>query len=116
MRKALALGLVLLSAAVGGRALQAAPKAGKFAPHQEPRGIGNLVARGDRVKLVYDAGAIHLLRLSDGRDKALRLPAAAPSLDAHLEPAGLFVSWNKMYDRRPGRLGVVPLRVVKARL
>ena len=54
-------------------------------------------------------------RLSDGHDKALRLPAAAPYLDAHLEPAGLFVSWNKMYDRRPGRLAFVPLRAIAGR-
>jgi Tol biopolymer transport system component len=57
-------------------------------------------------------GAIHLLRLSDGRDLALDLPGAAPWLDARLEPAGLFVSWNKMYDRRPGRLSFVPMRAV----
>jgi TolB protein len=71
-----------------------------------------LDVQGDLV-LYATGGAIHLLRLSDGRDKALRLPAAAPSLDAHLEPAGLFVSWNKMYDRRPGRLAFVPLRALK---
>ena len=58
-------------------------------------------------------GAIHLLRLSDGADKALRLPGAAPALYASLEPAGLFVSWNKMHDRRPGRLGFIPLRALK---
>jgi hypothetical protein len=61
-------------------------------------------------------GAVHLLRLSSGRDVALRLPGAAPTLDAHLEPAGLFVSWNTMYNRRLGRVGFVPLRVVNARL
>jgi hypothetical protein len=61
-------------------------------------------------------GAIHLLRLSDGRDVAVRIPGAAPALDARLEPAGLFVSWNQMYSRRPGRLGFVPLRSVTARL
>ena len=33
-----------------------APSAGRFSVHQEPRGIGNLVAPGDRVTLVYDAG------------------------------------------------------------
>jgi Tol biopolymer transport system component len=72
-----------------------------------------LDVQGDLV-LYATGGAIHLLRLSDGRDKALRLPAAAaPSLDAHLEPAGLFVSWNKMYDRRPGRLAFVPLRALR---
>jgi Tol biopolymer transport system component len=58
-------------------------------------------------------GAIHLLRLSDGRDLALDLPGAAPWLDARLEPAGLFVSWNKMYDRRPGRLTFVPMQAVR---
>jgi hypothetical protein len=74
-----------------------------------------LDVQGDLV--VYETGgAIHLLRLSDGRDRALRLRGAAPSLDARLEPAGLFVSWNKMYDRRPGRLAFIPLRVVRARL
>ncbi len=74
-----------------------------------------LDVQGD-LALYETGGAIHLLRLSNGQDKALRLPAAAPSLDAHLEPAGLFVSWNKMYDRRPGRLAFVPLRVIAARL
>ena len=58
-------------------------------------------------------GAIHLLRLSDGRDLALDLPGAAPWLDARLEPAGLFVIWNKMYDRRPGRLAFVPMQAVR---
>jgi hypothetical protein len=72
-----------------------------------------LGVQGDLV--VYETGgAIHVLRLSNGRDKALRLPGAAPWLDASLEPAGLFVSWNKMHDRRPGRLGFVPLRALAA--
>jgi hypothetical protein len=74
-----------------------------------------LDVHGDLV--VYaTGGAVHLLRLSSGRDIALRLPGAVPTLDAHLEPAGLFVSWTRMYDRRLGRLGFVPLRVVNARL
>jgi hypothetical protein len=54
-------------------------------------------------------GAIHLVRLSDGRDVALDLPGAAPWLDARLEPRGLFVTWNQMYRRRPGRLAFVPM-------
>ncbi len=57
-------------------------------------------------------GAIHLLRLSDGRDVALDLPGAAPWLDARLEPSGLFVTWNQMYSRRPGRIAFVPMRTV----
>jgi hypothetical protein len=72
-----------------------------------------LGVQGDLV--VYETGgAIHLLRLSDGRDKALLIPGAAPWLDASIEPAGLFVSWNKMHDRRPGRLGFIPLRSIMA--
>lgn len=57
-------------------------------------------------------GAIHLLRVSDGRDVALDLPGAAPWLDARLEPSGLFVTWNQMYNRRPGRMAFVPVRTV----
>jgi hypothetical protein len=59
----------------------AAPKAGKFAPHQEPRGIGNLVARGDRVTLVYDAGVKSATGFvyvrNDLRRRFVRLPLAA---------------------------------------
>jgi Tol biopolymer transport system component len=74
-----------------------------------------LGVQGDLV--VYaTGGAIHVLRLSDGRDKALGLPGAAPWLDAHLEPAGLFVSWNKLHDPQPGRIAFVPLRAIVGRL
>lgn len=73
-----------------------------------------LGVQGDLV--VYaTGGAIHLLRLSNGHDAALQLPNAAPALDAHLEPGGLFVSWNRMHDPRPGRLAFIPLRVIEAR-
>ena len=57
-------------------------------------------------------GAIHLLRLSDGRDRALDLPGAAGPLDARLEQGGLFVTWNQMYNRRRGRMAFVPMRAV----
>jgi TolB protein len=70
-----------------------------------------LGVQGD-VAVYATGGAIHLLRLSNGEDRALRLPNAAPALDAHLEPAGLFVSWNKMHDRRPGRMAFIPLRAI----
>ena len=74
-----------------------------------------LGVQGDLV--VYaTGGAIHLLRLSDGRDKALLIPGAAPWLDASLEPGGLFVSWNKMHDRRPGRVAFIPLGTIAGRL
>jgi TolB protein len=61
-------------------------------------------------------GAIHLLRLSDGRDVAVRIPGAAPALDARLEPAGLFLSWNQMHGKRPGHLAFIPLRSLRPRL
>ena len=67
--------------------------------------------QGDLV--VYaTGGAIHLLRPSDGRDVALDLPGAAPWLDARLEPSGLFVTWNQMFNSRPGRMAFVPMRTV----
>ena len=66
-----------------------------------------LDVQGDLV--VYaTGGAVHLLRLSSGRDVALRLPGAARRWTLTVEPAGLFVSWNTMYNRRLGRLGPVP--------
>ena len=72
-----------------------------------------LDVQGDLV--VYaTGGAIHLLRLSDGRDVALDITGAAPPLAARLEPTGLYVTWNQMYKRRPGRLAFVPLQTVKS--
>jgi hypothetical protein len=71
--------------------------------------------QGDLV-LYETGGAIHLILLSRAHDRALRLPGAAPYLDAHLEPAGLFVSWNQMYARRPGRVAFIPLRAIAGRL
>jgi hypothetical protein len=95
-------------------------KAGAMRQSRELKSDGGptpflLGVQGDLV--VYrTGGAIHLLRLSDGRDKALLIPGAAPWLDASLEPAGLFVSWNKMHDRRPGRIAFIPLRAITGRL
>jgi hypothetical protein len=82
MKKALALaGLICVVASLSAGSLSAAPKAGKFAPHQEPRGIGNLVARGDRVTLVYDAGVKSATGFvyvrNDLRRRFVRLPLAA---------------------------------------
>jgi Tol biopolymer transport system component len=67
---------------------------------------GNLAVYGT-------GGAIHVLRLSDGRDLALALPRAAPPLDAQLEPSGLFVLWNRMYALRAGRVMFVPLHALQ---
>ena len=57
MNRALVIAAVIGAvAAIGTGSPSAAQKARRFTPHQEPRGIGNLVVRGDRVTLVYDAG------------------------------------------------------------
>jgi Tol biopolymer transport system component len=70
-----------------------------------------LDVQGD-LAVYVTGGAIHLLRVSSGRDAALAIPGAAPWLDARLEPSGLFVTWNQMYHRRRGRMAFVPMRTV----
>ena len=81
MKRALALILALLGVGIGAGVLVAAPTARKFSPHQESRGIGNLVVPGDRVALVYDAGVKRATGFAfvrnDRRNKFVRLPLAA---------------------------------------
>jgi Tol biopolymer transport system component len=79
-------------------------------------GPTKLVGVRDGLVAYATGGAIHLLRLSDGRDRALALPNAAPPLDAKLDPSGLFVSWNRLYDKRPGRVAFVPSPRIKQAL
>jgi hypothetical protein len=79
-------------------------------------GPTKLVGVRDGLVAYATGGAIHLLRLSDGRDRALALPNAAPPLDAKLDPSGLFVSWNRLYDKRPGRVAFVPSPRIKQSL
>jgi hypothetical protein len=60
---------------------------------------------------VYLAGiAIHVVRLSDGRDRALELEREARWVDVQLEPQGLFYGYNEVDTTRPGRLAFVALR------
>jgi hypothetical protein len=110
------LALVALSAATG------APPAKPFAPHQEPRGIGNLVVPGDRVSLAYDApgfnrttGTVYVRNDSQRRFTALRLrhenrPSSA--LEARIS-AGLVHGRKLFYyalirDAKSGRSARVP--------
>ena len=79
MKKTIALAaLICAIASIGTGSPSAASKARKFSPHQEPRGIGNLVAHGDRVSLVYDAGVKSATGFAyvrnDLRRKFVRLP------------------------------------------
>jgi Tol biopolymer transport system component len=63
---------------------------------------------------VYVAGlAVHVLRLSDGRDVTLRLKDEGSEAHAQLEPAGLFYAYNQAWTTKPGRLGFVPLRAIE---
>ena len=56
MKTLLPLALFLVLAGVLLSPAASSPSARRFSVHQEPRGIGNLVAPGDRVTIVYDAG------------------------------------------------------------
>jgi WD40-like Beta Propeller Repeat len=64
------------------------------------------------VAVYVTGGAVHVLRLSDGRDLALALPRAAPPFDAQLASSGLYVTWNQMHTRRYGRFTFVPLQAL----
>jgi hypothetical protein len=117
--KALALvALAVMTFAAG--SLSAAPN--RFRPHQEPRGIGNLVVRGDRVTLVYDAGVKRATGSayvrSDNQRRFTRLPlrperGAATTYRA-IVPARLIRGHRLVYYAvlrdRSGRTARVPAR------
>jgi Tol biopolymer transport system component len=58
--------------------------------------------------VLYGQGAVHLLRITDGRDLLLQVGAQAPPAWAQLEPAGLFYLYNQLYAKHPGRVVFVP--------
>jgi hypothetical protein len=116
MAGSVTLALVALSAATG------APVAKPFAPHQEPRGVGNLVVPGDRVVLAYDApgfnrttGTVYVRNDSQPHFMALKLRhLSLPSsgLEARV-PARLLHGQKLVYyavirDSRSGRSARVP--------
>jgi Tol biopolymer transport system component len=71
-------------------------------------------ARGDFV--VYKTGiALHLLRLSDGRDRIVEIPDEEGPVHAELERAGLYFSYNTPVGAKHGRVAFVPLRELTAR-
>jgi hypothetical protein len=64
---------------------------------------------------VYVSGvAVHVLRLSTGRDVVLKLPSLGTDTDAELTQTGLFYAYNGAYTSRPGRVGFVTLRDLSA--
>ena len=58
--------------------------------------------------VLYRQGVVHLLRLSDGRDRALQVPGQGPPVYGQLGPEGLFYAYNQLYARRPGRVLYMP--------
>jgi Tol biopolymer transport system component len=51
---------------------------------------------------------LHLMRLRDGLNRVLDLPGEAGPIGALLTSAGLFISYDRAYDRQPGRILFVP--------
>jgi hypothetical protein len=65
---------------------------------------------------VYVAGvAIHVVRLGDGRDLALRIEREAGPADVQIEPQGLFYAYNEAYSEQPGRIAFVPFSQLRRR-
>ena len=63
-------------------------------------------AQGNLAAYVVGA-AIHILRLSDGREIVIDIPNATEPVFARFVANGLFYSFNESYERRPGRLAFV---------
>jgi hypothetical protein len=129
MKRALTFGFTLLTAGIAAGLLTAAPTQHKFSPHQDPRGIGNLVVRGDRVSLVYDAGVKRatgsVYVRNDRRRKFVRLALVAergPATTYHANvPDRLIRGQHLRYyavlrDRRTGRTARVPAKGVSSAL
>jgi dipeptidyl aminopeptidase/acylaminoacyl peptidase len=60
-------------------------------------------AQGGLVAYVVGV-AIHILRLSDGREIVIDTPSATEPVFARFVPSGLYYSFNESYASRPGRL------------
>src|SRR5207237_2982137 len=60
-------------------------------------------AEGDLVAYVVGI-AVHVLRVSDGREMVIDTPNATEPVFARFVPSGLFYSFNESYAKRPGRL------------
>jgi Tol biopolymer transport system component len=67
--------------------------------------------------VVYMAGvAIHVMRLSDGRDRVLELAKQAGPVYASLERRGLLYSYNEIHAPQPGHIAFVPIVRLRAAL
>jgi hypothetical protein len=104
-----------------------APSANRFSVHQEPRGIGNLVAPGDRVTLVYDAGVKSatgsVFVRNDLQRAFVRLPLGAERgpastyrarVPARLIRGHKLLYYAVMHDKKSGRSARVPAAGARA--
>jgi hypothetical protein len=80
-----------------------------------PPGLPPRVAGVSGHITAYVSGdAIHLLNLDTGQDSVLEFPAQGGPAAASLTTAGLFYSYRRLHDPRPGIVGFVPARRLDA--
>ena len=58
---------------------------------------------------LVNAGAVYLVRLSDGKTVPLQVEGQAPPVDAQIDRDGLFYLYNRPYTKQPGRILFVPM-------
>jgi Tol biopolymer transport system component len=66
------------------------------------------------VAIYVRGGAVHLVRLRDGRDVAIHVARQAADVHARLERPGLFYLYNRMGARKLGRIAFVPRKRLAA--
>jgi hypothetical protein len=67
--------------------------------------------------VVYSVGTrLHLLRVGDGRDVALRFKGQFGYASAKLSHGGFFYTYNVRGGSKPGRAGFVPAAAVQTLL
>jgi hypothetical protein len=57
----------------------------------------------------YLAGAVYVVRLSDGKTVPLQAEGQAPPVDAQIDKEGLFYLYNQLYTKQPGRILFLPM-------
>jgi WD40 repeat protein len=67
---------------------------------------------GELVAFVVGA-AVHVMRLSDGREIVLDTPGATAPVLAAFGSGGLFYAYNEAYAKHPGRVGFVTLAALE---
>jgi hypothetical protein len=128
--------LALATVTVAGSVLLVVPAEAPSAPaakpllvHQEPRGTGHLVARGDRVEIAYGinspgvqaAGSLYVRTDLERRFRRLHLKRVKPpAAGLYVRPPARLIHGHKLlyyavvHDRRSGRSATVPAAGARA--